>query len=349
MDVRAALVNSRPGAALYARALANLPASVVGLEAHLSELVIFPVKGLGAVRLLRARVEHRGLVDPASGLADRGVMLAIRQRGEMPDGEVYDALGLANRNEATLALARASFEDGALMYNARGLTPLRLEPASLAPASEGERIRVKLPYGGGPIIEGVVDDGPLATWVRDLLRAHPARRRYDVRDVVAIRPADDHRRSVAERHLGGQDAQTLFSDGAHALVASASTLAWMNDALVAEGHRAIAMEAFRPNIVLQGLPPNAEDVIGEAHVNAEDGPVRLVFSSLCIRCDATRVDYMTGSRPDTQPLAWLARNRPPRDEDANAATFAINAVFPRAAHGRILRLNDVVRIVAERT
>jgi uncharacterized protein YcbX len=275
-------------------------------------------------------------------------MLAARQPGETPDGEAYDALGLANRNEASLALARAFLEDGALVYNARGLTPLRLAPASLAPASKGERIRVKLPYAGGPIVEGIVDDGPLATWVRDLLRAHPAQRRYDVRDVVAVRAADDHRRSVDERHLAGQDAQTLFGDGAHALVASAATLAWMNDVLLAEGHRAIAMEAFRPNIVLQGLPPNAEDVIGEAHVDAEGGLVCMVFSSLCVRCDATRVDYTTGTRPDTQPLAWLARNRPPRDEGVNAATFAINVVFPRAAHAHILRVRDDVRIVSER-
>ena len=63
-------------------------------------------------------------------------MLAARQPGETPDGEAYDALGLANRNEATLALARAFFEDGALIYDARGLTPLRLAPASLAPTSE---------------------------------------------------------------------------------------------------------------------------------------------------------------------------------------------------------------------
>lgn len=344
---RAALVASRPGAALYARALAGLPPSLVGVEARLSELTIFPVKGLGAVRLSRARVEHRGLVDPASGLTDRGVMLAVRQPGGTPDGETFDALGLANRNEATLALAHASLQNGTLVYDARGLAPLHLAPASIAPASEGERIRVKLPYTGGPVLEGILDDGPLAAWVRDLLRAHPSRRRYDPEDVVAVRAPEDHRRPVAERHRAGHDAQTLFGDGAHALVASASTLAWMNDALAAAGHRAIAMDAFRPNIVLAGLPPNAEDLIGEAHVDAEGGPVRLVFSSLCVRCDATRVDYTTGARPDTQPLAWLARNRPPRDEDANAATFGINAVFPRATNGRTLRVNDVVRIVSE--
>jgi MOSC N-terminal beta barrel domain len=138
MNARAALVTSRPGAALYARALADLPPSVVGLEARLSELAIFPVKGLGAVRLLRARVEHHGLVDPASGLADRGVMLAARQPAETPDGEAYDALGLANRNEASLALARAFLEDGALVYNAHGLTAAAAR-ASLTRAGEQGR------------------------------------------------------------------------------------------------------------------------------------------------------------------------------------------------------------------
>ena len=217
-----------------------------------------------------------------------------------------------------MALARAFLEDGALVYDARGLVPGRLAPASLAPASEGERIRVKLPYTGGPVIEGIVDEGPLATWVRDLLRAHPAQRRYDVLDVVAVRAADDHRRSVAERHLAGQDAQTLFGDGAHALVASASTLTWMNDVLVTEGQRAIAMEAFRPNIVLQGLPPNAEDVIGEAHIDAEGGLVRLVFSSLCgwrLRRDTRRLHDRGACRLATACVAGTQQAAPRRGRE----------------------------------
>ena len=86
MNARAALVSSRPGAA-RARAHSRITAQCRRARARLLELAIFPVKGLGAVRLLRARVEHHGLVDPASGLADRGVMLAVRQPGETPDGE----------------------------------------------------------------------------------------------------------------------------------------------------------------------------------------------------------------------------------------------------------------------
>ena len=68
MNARAALVTSRPGAVLYARALAELPPTVVGLEARLSELAIFPVKGLGGVRLLSARVDHRGRCGAHLGL-----------------------------------------------------------------------------------------------------------------------------------------------------------------------------------------------------------------------------------------------------------------------------------------
>ena len=239
MNARAALVSSRPGAALCARTRGS-PPSVVGLEARLLELAIFPVKaGCGAALARPRRAPAASSIHP--GLADRGVMLAVRQPGETPDGEGM-TLGLANRNEATLALARAFLEDGALVY-ARGLAAV--SRASLPRAGdEASRIRVKLPYAGGPVIEGIVDDGPLATWVRDLLRAHPARR-YDVRDVVAVRAGVDHRRSVAER-MAQARTRERSSATAHALVASASTLAWMNDVLMAEGHRAIPMEHSGP-------------------------------------------------------------------------------------------------------
>lgn len=347
MDVRSALVASRPEAALYARAIAELPADLAGATGRVAALRVYPVKGLGGVALATARVERRGLVDPATGLADRGVMLACRRAGTTPDGAAFDAVGLANRNEPALALARAGVEDGALVYRAQGLPPLRLPPASLAPTS-GARVRVKLPYDGGAVIAAALDEGPLAAWVADLLHAHPGPRRFAPEDVVAVRPLPEHARRVPDKHRAGEDADTLFGDGAHALVASATTLAWMNRALARDGARAIAMEAFRPNVVLDGLPANAEDVIAEAIVTGADGPLPLRFATLCVRCDATRVDYATGKRPDAQPLAWLAKNRPPRDGDRNAATFAVNAVVPAAAHGKRVRVGDALTVARER-
>ena len=274
MDIRAALVGTRPGATAYAQALARLPASLVGMEGRIAALAIHPVKGLGPLRLERALVDAHGLVEPRTGLADRSVMLAYRRPGASPEGDAYDAVSLSNRNEAALALAATSLDEDALVVEAPGLAPLRLPPASLAPQG-GERIRVKLAYDGGPVLEGAVDEGPLAAWARDLLRARPATRRFAPEDVVAVRPLPRHARLVADKHRAGEDALTLFGDGAHALVASASTLAWMNASLAQEGARAIPMTAFRPNVVLDGLPPNAEDLVREADVLTEEGPVRV--------------------------------------------------------------------------
>lgn len=326
--------------------LAQLPPSLVGMEARVAELAIYPVKGLGALRVSRARVDRHGLVDPGTGLADRGVMLAYKRAGISAEGERFDAVALANRNEATLALAKASLVEGDLVYEAPSLPPLRLTPASLAPRPGGT-IRVKLPYDGGPVLEGVLDAGPLAAWIQGLLRAHPATRRFAPEDVVAVHPPLDLGRPVAEKHRAGEDAQTLYGDGAHALVASTSTLDWMNRSLAQSGERTIAMAAFRPNVVLEGFPPNAEDVIRDAEIVTPGGPVRVVFATMCVRCDATRVDHATGTRPDAQPLKWLAQNRPPRDADRNAATFAINAVFPATSQARVIRVGDVVRVLRE--
>lgn len=343
MDVRGLLIASRPQATEYARLLRALPADLRGAQGRVGALAIHPVKGFGALALREAVVGPRGLVDPVSGLADRAVMLAYRKRGSSPEGE-HDAIGLANRNEAAFGLTRTSFEDGRLVLQARGMPPLRLDPADLAPR-DGPRLRVKLPFDGAPVVDATLDEGPLAAWMRDLLRASPATRRYAPDDVVATLARPDHARAVAAKHSAGTTRGTYFSDGAHVLVASSATLAWMNASLQANGERAIPMEAFRPNLVVDGLPPNAEDVVAEAHV----GDARLLFATMCVRCDATRVDPATGTRPDKQPLAWLVRNRPPRDNDANAATFAINAIFPSDAEGKRLRVGDPVRVTGERS
>ena len=74
-------------------------------------------------------------------------MLAVRQPGETPDGEGM-TLGLANRNEATLALARAFLEDGALVRRARSRGCVSRQPPSRR--RRGERIRVKLPMPAAP-------------------------------------------------------------------------------------------------------------------------------------------------------------------------------------------------------
>ena len=337
---------ARPSALAYARSLARVPADLASLDARVGEAIVYPVKAFGGLSLPRVGVGRHGLFDPATGFADRSAMIAIVAPGITPEGQAYDALAWSNRIDGTPTLARARLDRDTLVYEAPGVEPLRLRADALAPRA-GPIVRVKL-YEGGPVIEGVREDGPLTAWAQALLRAHPRTRKFRAEDVIALVPSLEGQRSVAAKHAAGEDAATFFGDGAHLLVASSSTLAWMNDALRANGEREVAMEAFRPNLVIDGLPPNAEDIIATAHVEASGSGVPLVFATMCVRCDATRVDPATGMRAGKQPLAFLARERPPRLSDPTSATFAINAVVPAQAHGRAFAVGDRVRIVQER-
>lgn len=344
--LRARLAASRPGAAAYITTLAQMPEDMARLEGRLAGVTIYPVKGLGGLQVTRARVDRAGLVDVASGLADRGVLLAVLKGGETGEGEVFDGYSISNRLESAFALTRSHMDAKELVYEASGVTPLRLDPSSLTPC-EGPTTRVRL-FDGGPIVEGVRDDGALAPWVRALLRTHERRRRFDPDDVVVLRRSTRHRRAVVDKHRAGQEPQTLFGDGGHMVVASAGTLDWMNDAISAAGTRAVDMEAFRPNLVVNGWLPNVEDIIGEIEVDGHEGAVPILFASLCTRCDATRVDIRTGEKSGREPLAFLAKERPPRDGEPQSTTFAVNAVAPAVAEGRTLGVGDRVRVLSER-
>jgi len=345
-DARTRLVASRPAATRYAETLHALSRDITSIEGRVERLAVYPVKALGAAEAPALRVTPLGLVEPATGLADRAAMLVLLRSGEQ-EGQAFDGLALTNRLEGALSLARGRIEGARVVYEAPGVESCSIGSADLAPR-DGPTLRA-LMWGGGPILEGVPVDGPLTTFVRALLRAHPRRaRRFDPDSVVAVVPPTRFRRGLAPHTGERAGAQTLYSDGGSFLVASSSTLAWMNDDLRKGGERAIDMMAFRPNVVLDGLPPNTEDIIGALDVAGPEGNVPIEFASFSIRCDATRVDLGTGDKPDRQPLAWLARERPPREDDGSTATFAINAVAAREGVGRSLRVGDAFRVRAER-
>ncbi|MGQ0534708.1 MAG: MOSC domain-containing protein [Methanobacteriota archaeon] len=347
MSLRARLAAARPSARVYADAIAALPSDLAGLTATVSGLWIYPVKGFGGLEAERLRVDRRGLVEPSTGLADRGVLLAVPAPGATADGEPYDAVAITNREEGALSLATARLAGRDLVFDAPDLPPLVLRPEALAPR-DGPRVRVRL-FAAGALVEGVRLEGPLAEWTQALLSRHATSPRGAPKDLIAVAPSPTFHRPVAEKHRAGEIADTVFGDGAHLLVASDSTLRWMNDDLVRGGERRIPMGAFRPNVVLSGLPPNAEDVVREIELEGPDGPVPVLFATPCTRCDATRVDPASGRKPDRQPLAWLSKNRPPREGQPASATFAVNSVVRSDGHGRTLRAGARARVVAERS
>lgn len=95
---------------------------------------------------------------------------------------------------------------------------------------------------------------------------------------------------------------TAFSDGFPVLLTTTASLDALNAALPAP----IPMNRFRPNIVVDGAEPWAEDRWRRIRIGA------VVFRVVkpCARCIVTTIDQQSGARPDkSEPLKTLGRIR----------------------------------------
>ena len=141
---------------------------------------------------------------------------------------------------------------------------------------------------------------------------------------------------MSERHVRavpGSNAQTGFADAFPLLVISTSSLADVNARIVDRGGQAVAMERFRPNVVVDGCEAYAEDRWADVMV----GDVALTMAGPCERCTVTTVDQASGTvTAGGEPLATLATYRRGRD----GVVFGQNAVHRGAG---TIAVADTVR------
>jgi len=135
-------------------------------------------------------------------------------------------------------------------------------------------------------------------------------------------------RACNPERVGASGAHTLFADGYPVLVIGRASLDALNARLAQRGHAALAMERFRPNVVLDGLAPHDEDHV--ATIETSEVTLRLVKP--CTRCTITTVDPATGE-PGDEPLATLASYR--MDERWGGITFGMNAIVEREGTIRV--------------
>ncbi|MBI2515668.1 MAG: MOSC domain-containing protein [Opitutae bacterium] len=125
-----------------------------------------------------------------------------------------------------------------------------------------------------------------------------------------------------------------FADGAPLLVAGEASLADLNDRIQAGGGEPVPMDRFRPNIVVTGCAPFAED--GWSHVRLGDVVLRSAGKS--DRCIVTTTDQRTGER-GKEPLHTLATFR--RDPvDPSSVYFGVN--FINESKRGTVRVGDAV-------
>lgn len=124
------------------------------------------------------------------------------------------------------------------------------------------------------------------------------------------------------------------------LIASESSLDDLNARLKAAGKETVPMARFRPNIVIRGTEPFAEDRFKVLQVG-DDGILLHVVSS-CPRCKQSCTDQETGA-VTAEPVATLQSFRRLSGDDN--VYFAVNAIPAPGSIGKVIRAGDPIRVL----
>jgi uncharacterized protein YcbX len=261
----------------------------------IAALHVYPVKSCRGIALAQAELTPRGLRH------DREWMVVT------PEGRF-----LTQRELPRLALITPDLDD----------TMLRLQ----APAAGAVGVPLDA-VDARPSTVTVWDDTVLARdqgdaaaqWLSDFLR----------RSVRLVRFDPAQRRETDPAWSAGRPGESAFSDGYPVLVLSRASLDDLNVRLP----RALPMNRFRPNLVLDGCEPYAEDSLRLMH----SGPVTLRLVKPCTRCVITTTEQSTAERDGDEPLRTLRsyRWRP----ELRGVIFGQNAIVDRAG---TLRVGDAV-------
>lgn len=127
-----------------------------------------------------------------------------------------------------------------------------------------------------------------------------------------------------ERWSGPDRAGLQFADGFAVNVLSEASLRLFNERLLACGAEPVDARRFRPNLVIDGLDPHAEDMLGRLFFDTGENILELDLVKPCPRCQIPDINPDTAIRePEITELLAQYRQLPSMD---HAICFAMNAV-----------------------
>jgi uncharacterized protein YcbX len=217
---------------------------------------------------------------------------------------------VTQREYPRLALVETSQCDDALQLAVPGMSPLTVaSPAAAAPRD------VVVWHSQ---VRGVDQGDAAAAWLSAHLRA----------EVRLVRFDPSLPRRCNPDYVGDSGAHTFYADGYPILVIGAASLDDLNARLAGKGSPALPMNRFRPNVVIDGLDPYAED-----HMDTLTcGEVTLKLVKPCARCQVTTTNQAT-AKVGYEPLVTLSTYR--RNDALAAVMFGMNAIVTAGAGGTL--------------
>jgi len=236
---------------------------------RIASLHSYPIKG-------SHRNDHDEAVVERHGLAGDRRWLIVD-----PDG-----VGLTQRDTPVLSQLHVNPVAGGLVVRTRGMPDLHLAEPIDGPKEFVHVFRSKPQWPAR-----LADDGG---WFAELLG----------RPVRIVWQADPGGRPIDG--FGRDDDRVSLADGFPVLLTTEASLAAVNDWLVEAGEEPVPMTRFRPNIVVAGATPWAEDAwLGRT---LRIGAMTFRVAQTCARCLVTTIDQETGEQ-GSQPLKILGRYR----------------------------------------
>ena len=232
---------------------------------HVSALYYYPIKSCGAVQVEAADID-------ACGLRNDRRLLVIE-----PDGTF-----ITQREQPRLALVNPVIDGDDLT-----LTAPDMEQLAVRLGDDGAPHRVRI---FRDTCEAADQGEAVAAWFSDYLQT-PCR-------VVAMAP--HFARQVNPNFARDPEDQVAFADAFPFLLLSEASL----DDLNARLPTPLPMNRFRPNIVIAGCEPYAEDTWPALRI----GSVDFAAAKSCVRCIVTTTDQATTERGE-EPLKTLATYR----------------------------------------
>lgn len=236
-------------------------------EMRVSELYVYPVKSCRGIRVSRADIVRRGFA---------------RDRRWM----VVDSSGrcLTQRETPGLCLVGTRLLEDAIELTHPDMPPLTLPNA----LENGPELRVNVWSHEGVALKSA--DG--SEWLTRAL-GQPA---------ALVYMPDWHERQVNPERARAGDLVS-FADGYPFLLIGEASLHDLN-ARLPEGHEPLEMRRFRPNIVVRGSAPFAEDTWAELTI----GGVSFRGVKGCDRCVVTTLEPDSGAA-GKEPLRTLSQFR----------------------------------------